>query len=286
MTDVSDGSQDSISAKPLWHKADFKLLDNFYNSVDWCSELEGLNVEDSWSKFKNIYEKGVSRHVPFKDSSNGKKKDKQPWFRRKVKDAVRRKSILFKVYRRSGRYVDKLAYIKQRNITDDLIRKAKRDYESDIMRSIKSHPKRFYSYVRNKQKVKVKVTNLDKWDGNFTKDDSESCQVLSDFFSSVFTKEDSGELPDFPKRTDFEVNDILVTEEKVKKKLMNLKTDKSQGPDGINPRLLKECNSSLSKPLSIIYQKSVDTGILPTDFKTANITPIFKKGCRSSQREL
>ena len=65
---------------------------------------------------------------------------------------------------------------------------------------------------------------------------------------------------------------------------MNLKTDKFQGPDGINPRLLMECNSSLSKPLSIIYQKSVDTGILPTDFKRANIiiTPIFKKGCHSS----
>ena len=220
--------------------------------------------------------------MPYKDSSNGKKKDKQPWFRKKVKDAVRLKSILFKKHRRTGRYVDKLAYIKQRNITDELIKKAKRDYESDIMKSIKSHPKRFYSYVRDKQKVKVKVSNLDKGDGNFTKTDSESCQVLSDFFSSVFTKEDSGKLPEFSQRTDSEVNNILVTEQKVKKKLLNLKTDKSQGPDGINPRVLKECGSSLSKPLAVIYQKSLDTGILPSDFKRANITPIFKKGSRSS----
>ena len=72
----------------------------------------------------------------------------------------------------------------------------------------------FYSYVRNNQKVKVKATNLDKEHGNFTKDNSESCQVLSDFFSSVFTKEDSGDLPDFPKITDFEVDDKLVTEQK------------------------------------------------------------------------
>ena len=123
------------------------------------------------------------------------------------------------------------------------------------MRSIKSHPKRFYSYVRDKQKVKVKVSNLDKGDGNFTKTDSESCQVLSDFFSSVFTKEDSGKLPEFSQRTDSEENNILVTVQKVKKKLLNLKTDKSQGPDGINPRVLKECGSSLSKPLAVIYQK-------------------------------
>ena len=280
--EINDSSQDNSAAKPLWYKTDFKSLDNFYNSVDWSLELEGLNVEDAWTKFKRIYDDGISRHVPYKDSSNGKKKDKQPWFRKKVKDAVRLKSILFKKHRRTGRYVDKLAYIKQRNITDELIKKAKRDYESDIMRSIKSHPKRFYSYVRDKQKVKVKVSNLDKGDGNFTKTDSESCQVLSDFFSSVFTKEDSGKLPEFSQRTDSEVNNILVTEQKVKKKLLNLKTDKSQGPDGINPRVLKECGSSLSKPLAVIYQKSLDTGILPSDFKRANITPIFKKGSRSS----
>ena len=103
---------------------------------------------------------------------------------------------------------------------------------SDILRSIKTHPKRLYSYVRDKQKVKV--SNLKKDDGNFTKTDSESCQVLSDFFISVFTKEDSGELPDFSKRTEFEINDIIVTEDKVRKILHNLKTDKSQGPDGIN----------------------------------------------------
>ena len=90
------------------------------------------------------------------------------------------------------------------------------------MRSIKSHNNRFYSYDRNKQKVKVKVTNLNKGDGNFTKNESESCQVVSDFFSSVFTEEDLGKLPDFPKITEFEVNNILVIELKKKKKqLMN-----------------------------------------------------------------
>ena len=63
---------------------------------------------------------------------------------------------------------------------------------------------------------------------------------------------------------------------------MNFQMDKSQGRDGINPRLLKKCNSSLSKLISIILKKSVDTGILLTDFKRTNLTPIFKQGCHSS----
>ena len=86
----------------MWHETDFKLLDNFYNSVDWCLELEGLNVEEAWSKFKNIYQKGESMHVSFKDSSSGKKKDKQPWFPRKVKDAVRPKSVYSKCIEDQG----------------------------------------------------------------------------------------------------------------------------------------------------------------------------------------
>ena len=73
-----------------------------------------------------------------------------------------------------------MAYIKQRNIADadEIIKITKRDYESDIMRSVKTHPKRFYSFVRERQ-VKAKVTNLDLGDGNynFTINDSESCQV-------------------------------------------------------------------------------------------------------------
>ena len=69
-----------------------------------------------------------------------------------------------------------------------------------------------------------------------------------------------------------------MTDPKVKKQFQNLKTDKSLGQDGNDPRVLEECGSSLSKHLEIIYQESVDSGILPTDFKRANIKPIFKTG--------
>ena len=33
----------------------------------------------------------------------------------------------------------------------------------------------------------------------------------------------------------------------------------------------------------MIYQKSFDTGLLPSDWKSANIVPIFKKGKKSDK---
>jgi len=64
----------------------------------------------------------------------------------------------------------------------------------------------------------------------------------------------------------------------VMKKLQQLKTDKSPGPYGIHPLLLKEGATVLAKPLSLIFSQSYNTGILPDEWKTAHIVPIFTKG--------
>jgi len=64
-------------------------------------------------------------------------------------------------------------------------------------------------------------------------------------------------------------------------KLLKLEEDKSPGPDGIHPMILKLCAETVADPLSRIYQESFDSGIIPNDWKTATITPIFKKGSRS-----
>jgi hypothetical protein len=58
-------------------------------------------------------------------------------------------------------------------------------------------------------------------------------------------------------------------------------TDKSEGPDGLHPALLKGCIESMARPLSMIFSKSFESGELPAERKTAHIVPIYKKGSRS-----
>jgi len=67
----------------------------------------------------------------------------------------------------------------------------------------------------------------------------------------------------------------------VLQKLQQLKADKSPGSDGIHPAVLKHCADAVSIPLSMIFQTCYSTGCVPTDWRIANITPLFKKGAKS-----
>ena len=71
---------------------------------------------------------------------------------------------------------------------------------------------------------------------------------------------------------------MIIIKEKIKNKLDKLKISKSPGPDGIHPRVLKEVSISLCTPLARFFETSNKTGLLPEDWKCANITVIYKKG--------
>ncbi|GAB0188265.1 mitochondrial enolase superfamily member 1 [Grus japonensis] len=51
-------------------------------------------------------------------------------------------------------------------------------------------------------------------------------------------------------------------------------------PDRIHPRVERKLAEVLTKPLSIIYQQSWLTGEVPVNWKLANVSPIYKKGCK------
>ena len=66
-----------------------------------------------------------------------------------------------------------------------------------------------------------------------------------------------------------------VRQKEMRTRLRALKVSKSPGPDGIHPRILRELSDELAYPLTILLNKSLEEGKLPTAWKTAEVRPIF-----------
>ena len=167
------------------------------------------------------------------------------------------------------------------NLATTEIRKSKRTFEKKLAGNIKNDSKSFYAYVRSKQNVRDKVGPLENNRGNIISEGFQMAEVLNEYFCSVFTTEDISSLP--VPFTKFEGNKsehlgqlFVIIANKIKK----MKDNKSPGVDGIPPKLLKEIVEQISTPLAKLFNLSLEEGIVPSEWKEANITPLFKKGSR------
>ena len=61
-----------------------------------------------------------------------------------------------------------------------------------------------------------------------------------------------------------------------------MKNKKSRGADNISNQLLKTIKQELCKPLTIIINQMIETGVYPEKFKISKITPIYKKNERTN----
>ena len=73
------------------------------------------------------------------------------------------------------------------------------------------------------------------------------------------------------------LDSIVINDEDILQFIRHLDPNKSHGFDGISIRMLKLCDSSVVKPLSIIFHNCISEGYFPVAWKKGNVTPIHKK---------
>nr|VZI50138.1 unnamed protein product [Spirometra erinaceieuropaei] len=155
-------------------------------------------------------------------------------------------------------------------------------FEKDILNRARVNSKVLYSYIRQSTRNKDPIPLLRTAEGMKISDDKDKAQHLSQFFPSVVTSEPNFLSPICEDEEKPTLEAVFFTKAIVRKELINLKELISPGPDAVPAKLLKELAPEMSKPLALIFQTSFLTRCLPSAWKSATITPLFKSGSRAS----
>ena len=237
---------------------------------------------ECWNILKYEIESIIDKFVPFR------KQRKRCRKKHLSKEAIRKimlKQTMWRVYRRTRKEEDYAKYKEALNAATTEIRQSKRSYEQKLACNIKTDSKSFYAYVRSKQNVQDKVGPLEDSAGNIISQGFLMAEDLNGYFSSVFTKEDISSLPvadaKFQGAKSDYLGPLVVTPELVARKIKAMKDNKSPGVDGIPPKLLMETVDQISIPLARVFNLSLKEGVVPFEWKEANIIPLFKKGSRN-----
>jgi len=256
-------------------KANYPVINNKFKALHNQFRCQNMTTEQLWCSFKETVLNCANEHIPtLLSRPKGK-----PWMTRELIRLIRKRDRIFK---RNKLYptANNIAQENDMNKKVKLaIEKAKCDYmEGHISNQLsEGNTKPFFNLIKQSRGQANQINSLTDTPNECVAD------KLAEHFSSVYAM-DSHELPQLdvvePGRT---MTDIQIDPKGIKKLIINLDPRKAGGPDLISAYLLKTFAVKVEyfvPCISHIFQKSLEEGMVPRDWKNANICPVYKGGKR------
>ena len=255
-----------------------------YTKADWNSMRAQLRnftltpgtVQEKWNHFETTIVGLMNDFIPKKLSKPNKAK---PWISREIKTLIHQLNRAYRKWRRDRRQDSHARFKEVRTRCRREIRRAQAEYTESIF-SDEGSKSKFWSFIKQKRKDSCSVAPLRK-EGVLISDAVGKANILNEQYCSVFNPDNRGSEPAKDTSQTSDMPDIQVTQEGVEKMLRGLKINKAAGPDQISPCVLKNLADALSKPLTELFQSALDCGEVPHQWRSALVTPIFKKGDKS-----
>ena len=207
---------------------------------------------------------------------------------------MNKRDSLMRKFRKSKIESDHENFKRQRNKVNNLVKKAKNQYLQNQLNECANEPKDFWKTLKSIFPVKGKEKLVKSFyiNDELTQDSSSNANGFCSFFANVAStvKSKAILLKNFiwtkpTIRTLKTYNTFrlkFVTTTDVYKLLRKLQKKKAGGTDDLPPRFLKDIAPCLAEPLSYLINITFKTGIIPDDWKTGKITPVFKSGSKSN----
>ena len=264
-----------------WNKANLEMLHALQNNLGNLLTRITVDtpVDTIWKDFKEILLTSQEKHVLSKTTSTRYSK---PWINKESKRLIRIKNRRYKNFKRTKQTADWEKY-------QEAARTSKKSCTNAYNNFIKTttegnQKKKLYSIIKAKRTEITGVAPLKVNDKTHTKD-IDIAGILNEQFTSVFSDDDGSIPTSLGTPTDSQIDELIITRNGIVKLLNDLNPNTASGPDKISGRILKECSEDIADTLVLLFNASLNQGKIPTDWKHALITPVFKGGNNIAQRQ-
>ena len=279
-----------VSVKPIFRKQQPRKV-WLFDKTDWPKMAAHLDLcfkrlnqeynpcpDQLWTKIKDLIIDAMELYIPRRKT---KKRDSAPWITKEIKNLCEKRDSLYKKSRKKGGRKTEMRFLLYKQTVKKMIRKKQAEYVHNIFtdntKTKQELSKRFWTYIKHRRSPAVSSIGPLRCGEALATQPLEKAELLNAQFVSVFSKP-SDPIQYASTTINSKMPEIKISEAGVRKQLKALKTNKSCGPDGIHPRVLKELADVLAAPLTTLFQTSLDKASVPKDWRTAVVCPAYKKG--------
>ena len=250
-----------------------------------CINSDQTDQNSAWNMFKIELNRLSSLHIPTKMC---KSRRDLPWLTPQIIRLIRKRDKMYTKLKHLNTSTTTKQFKDLKYNIQKQIRNAYWLYIESVIFTGDSQPcrnKKFYSFVKHNKTEQCGVAPL-KQQGPTYSDTVDKANILNRQFESVFSKPQPVSIKKLAKQATasiytpkMQIIDISI--EGVDKLLQGLSPNKASGPDEISPKILKELHHEIAPILTLIFNLSLETGVVPIDWRTADAVPVYKKGSKS-----
>ena len=269
----------------VWTKGKYNLIAEALQDVDWEAELLSLPADLQYARFLSIVRPFINNYVPLKKSVDD---SFVPWCVNPPRALERECKLAWSHYKTTrsvnGRHhADTQTAWNSFTLCNDSIKRfaisSQINYEHSLSDQLKVNPKLFHSYIKHRRVDKPTVGPLRLENGELSDDPAVMAECFVSTFSSVFSASCSMN-PSSHQVCNSTMGNFAITRSEVFKLLSEIDPNTGMGGDGMHARFLKMLSSELSLPLTIIFNTSLTSAILPAQWLNSIVVPIYKKSFR------
>ncbi len=266
-----------------------KLIDD----VPWDNVYMHDDDELAYQSFIALFNSVFNKCFPLVNMLSKKEKSfSKPWFTPGLHKSALKKHRMYRKFMTNPSPLNATNYKKYKNKYNHLIRieKEKKKYYTAKFDEASDNIKetwRVINQLLHRKKTSVTFPSQFIDNNRVYTDPSDIAHAFNHYFVNIGTvlsermhptgspseylKGCYPSLQSFDPPTEKEIMDIVI----------NMK-DSAAGHDEVRICVIKKFISSFIKPLTYIFTKSLESGILPRDLKIAKVTPVFNSGDKSS----